>query len=200
MSIVQVFNTEDVRQKIFKYKMQYNEPPIYLKMYLPLKYILYTASIADTAIRKIQEEERLAYERGERDSWSCGMFSNVEILHTMGLSWRDYSKKRHNELVKCKMNDNKLIYVYGLKDSRFPNTKMFKFSLIMYNKHKKNYTALVKALKIMRRFKMYYENKIIKLVADYIRKRKKQNKQPCPICNKMMNKSSINRHIKSRHT
>ena len=58
MSILKVFNTEDVRQKIFKYKMKYNEPPIKLKMALHLKYILYIAGCADTQTKKRQEENR----------------------------------------------------------------------------------------------------------------------------------------------
>jgi len=198
MSIVKVFNTEDIRQMIFKYKMKYNLPPIYLKMAIPLKYILYVASLGDTEQQKIRE-------RMNKDGLFISMSSQVGCLRCMGYWWRECgefsmsSKNRHNELVKCKMNDDRMIYVYGKKGSRFPNVKMFKFNLDYYNHHKKNYRAVVKALRIMRTFKKYYENKMIKLIDDYIKKKEKQNKQPCPICNKLMNKSSIKRHINSQH-
>lgn len=204
MSIVKVFNTEDVRQMIFKYKMKYNLQPIYLKMALPLKYVLYMANICDREQEKIREQEQLEAEREGKSYWSKCRTSAVGLMRAMGYWWREFScfydigNKRHNELVKCKMNDDRIIYVYGYKKTS-KNTKFFKFSLVHYNRHKRNYRALVKALRIMKNFKGYYENKIIKLVADYIKKKEMDKKHPCPICNKLMNKSSIKRHINSKH-
>lgn len=195
-SILKVFNTEDVRQKIFTLKMKYNKPPIYLQIYLPLKYILYIASCSDREQERKKEEERK--KQGNKYLF-IGCCSQVGVMREMGYWWRDYDSERHNELVKCKLNDDRIIYLYGNKGSNFSNKKMYKFPLDFYNHIKKNYRGVVKALKIMRIFKYYYENKIIKLINDYIKKKKKQNKQPCPYCNKIMNKSSINRHIKKIH-
>lgn len=196
--------------------MKYNEPPIKLKMALHLKYILYIAGCADTQTKKRQEENRekarLARERGEEFSYKGGSICYVGLLRQCGYNWSDYkvykcdnkySRKGGDRsicLVKCKMNDNKEIYVYGSKYANiFKNEKCFQFSLKEYMNYRKIYRAVVKAFKIMRRFKYDYENKIIKLVADYIDKRKMDKKQACPICKKIMNKSSIKRHINSQH-
>ena len=85
MSILKVFNTEDVRRRIFTHKMKYNLPPIYLKMRLYLKYILYIARISDNEREKEQKQKREAYERGETKSYSGGSVCVEGLIRMYGL-------------------------------------------------------------------------------------------------------------------
>ena len=156
-SILKVFNTEDGRQQIFKYKIKYNKPPIYLKLYLPLKYILYIASLMDRTSR-----------------WIC--------IRGMLRSYGYYTRDKE-QLVKCKMNDDRMIYLYNRGDfgEGYTKDKCFKIDLDEYNKYSNQYELELKIINIWRKYA------------------KKTKLQPCPYCNKIMNKTSIRRHIKSQH-
>ena len=174
MSILKVFNTEDVRRRIFTHKMKYNLPPIYLKMRLYLKYILYIARISDNEREKEQKQKREAYERGETKSYSGGSVCYEGLIRMYGYNVRS-GKITPNETAKCKMNDDRDIYLYGRKNSNTycdtDGAKCFKFGLETYNKYGKIYEVVLRVFKILRERKMRLRKLLHKLMDRYIHKK-----------------------------